>query len=157
MDFIQPGAVIGQGERIVSQPIVVDDGVLFSTVIPLSIPCQTGGSGWLMAIQDNGARFPGSPIDFNNDNEMSDSDKVTSAGGSETAGSGFKSKDGILFKPSVIEGNKLKRVYVPGSELAGDDASGTSVFGACMKVEGCGPPGPPGGGLSRRVSWRQIR
>ncbi len=109
-----------------------------------------------MVLQNNGARFPGSPLDYNDDNNIDDSDKITLADNSKVGSSGLKSKQGILFKPTIVEGTVLGQVYLPGSDLAGEEDSGTTKRGKCMKIGGCKPPGPPVG-PAKRVSWRQLK
>ncbi len=60
------------GERVVSNPAVRGDIVYFNTVIPSAIPCQFGGSGWLMAVSTaNGGRPDNAPFDVTKDDAVS--------------------------------------------------------------------------------------
>lgn len=49
MDLVSPGDDY-QGERVVTNPIVRDDRVIFSTLIPNDDVCGSGGSSWVMIL-----------------------------------------------------------------------------------------------------------
>jgi type IV pilus assembly protein PilY1 len=146
MDLKSP-TLGGQGERVVSDPIVRQDRVIFVTLIPVNTTCEPGGTGWFMELQINGARFTGSPIDVNKDNKIDENDLI-----GDLAMSGKKSKHGIIQKPAVVGGSGDKEVKAFGFE---DTFKDTELE---CKETGCGgPPSapPPPSGATRR-SWRQI-
>lgn len=77
MDLITPGASDGAGERVVANPVLINDAVAFVTFIPDSNPCNFGGSSWLMEMNPKtGGRFPAPKLDANNDGVIDENDVV---------------------------------------------------------------------------------
>lgn len=66
------------GERMVVTPIVNDNMVFFTTLIPnASAPCAFGGTGWLLACRLENCGQPNEVVfDVNTDQDLNDQDKV---------------------------------------------------------------------------------
>mgnify|MGYP003387320785 CR=1 FL=1 len=98
------------GERQVSNMIIRNGRLIFTTLIPSDNPCDFGGTGWLMEVNVNtGARLSYSPFDLNSDGTFDISDFVN-AGDLDGDGhddyvavSGKKSTVGIIPTPSITE------------------------------------------------------
>lgn len=124
------------GERIVADPLVRGDYVIFTTMIPDSTVCSYGGSGWIMGVKLVNGGMPEDPLwDINNDGVFNDDDLI----GDDESPSGVLVEYGMPNQAKVL-GNL---VYVtdtsgdtPDDPLKGDFYEG------------------PGEG---RLSWREIR
>jgi len=145
MDLINQGEspMDNEGERVVSDPILRVDRIVFTTLLPSVDPCEFGGSGWLMVLDAfSGARLPETPFDLNGDGTFTTSDFATSSSGADVAVSGKKSKIGIIPTPGVITSGGGGPDYLVQSGSSGSTAS--DAFN----------PGPRSYG---RQSWREIR
>ncbi len=129
-----------EGERVVADPILRNDKIIFTTIIPSTDVCSFGGSGWLMELSaQDGNRLDYSPFDLNGDGLFSSSDFVN-LNGTMVPVSGRKSEVGIIPAPGILSMGTKEMKYVPGSsgeidvisENAGDSQQG-------------------------RQSWRQLR
>ena len=144
MDLIQPPSPTKQGERIVSSPIVRGNTVIFTTLIPINAECEPSGTGWLMELDINGARFTGAPFDINGDGLINDGDiNLLSAVAPGKSASGIKSTVGIIETPTIVGGNTTENKFLNGSSSE------------IMRITEC----PPGGCVTtgKRISWRQFR
>lgn len=151
LDLVPPGGV-GQGERAVSTPVLRNDRVIFTTLIPITTTCSPGGTSWLMELdQHTGSRLGGTPFDLNGDGRVNDADLV-SLDGSPVAASGLKSNVGIIKTPAIISCEKgLDCKYASGSN------SGMMTVKESAPTDDSGGGG--GGGVlsGKRISWRQLR
>ncbi len=133
----------GSGERQVSNPILRAGRILFTTLIPVTDPCGSGGTSWLMEMDAlSGSRLPYSPFDLNHDYEFNVADFAIVTVDSEPVAvpvSGRMSLEGIIKTPGVISGDQIEFKY----------ASGTSG-GIDTTIENTGRQ-------RGRQSWRQIR
>lgn len=151
MDLLKPGSPnpIYQNEKQVTNPIVRDGHVIFTTVIPETDPCSGGGRSWIMELDVlSGARLDEPPFDLNNDGKFDDADliPVTDANGDTiyVSPSALASEDGmgILQTPGVVDSSTgpVQYKYSPGSS------------GSIQRITE-----NPGAGTTGRQSWRQIR
>lgn len=138
LDLVSPrnGA---EGERIVSAPLIWNDRVIYTTMIPSADPCRFGGSSWVMEVDPfHGSRLSFSVFDLDEDGRYDQADFVTLADASGQARavpvSGRRTRSGITPTPAVIDGQK----YI-------SSASG----GVPQRV--------PQFQLDGRQSWRQLR
>jgi type IV pilus assembly protein PilY1 len=134
-----------KGEMQVTDSVLRNGRVVFTTLIPDPDPCNSGGTSWLMEMDAlSGARMQLTPFDNNRDGQFSNSDFVTVTlpdGTTVTvATSGLQSSVGITPKPGILAGEKAEYKYTPGT--SGDIQ---------MTVEN------PGANALGRQSWRQIR
>ncbi len=139
IDLIDTNTSDNQGERVVTSPLVKNGAIYFSTLIPVSAVCQSGGTGWLMILDaTDGSRLTSSPFDLNGDGIFNKSDNVTSSdGGDPVAVSGAKSQAGIISEPAIIQSGDGLSQYITVS-----NSSGTIGLGAGV-LEPIPPSGPP--------------
>lgn len=127
-------------ERVVTNPLVRGDVVLFTTTIPDSDPCLGGGTGWLMAANFlTGGSTADIEFDVNGDGVLDDLDKTD--GGDTVEG---KKLDPGLGMPSdtACMGNNC---YISGTNVVeGDEVSKTDV----KDLGGIG---------TGRLSWEELR
>jgi type IV pilus assembly protein PilY1 len=130
------------GERQVSDSILRNGRIIFTTLIPDTEPCSFGGDSWLMELNAiTGNRLSESPFDLNGDDKFDDKDLVNIGGSQEpVAVSGMKSAVGILPTPTILSSGSVEYKY--GSGTTGD------IF---TTVES---PGNDGRG---RIAWRQLQ
>lgn len=144
INLIENGASSNYGERVVSQPILRNANIIFSTLLPSPNPCSVGGTSWLMELNAASGGTPTqSPFDVNNDGNFSTADYLTVTNGSNTATSyvsGFQSSVGVIGMPAVfLSLDKEKEVKV---------LNGMQGISTLQENPGTGPLG--------RQNWRQI-
>jgi Tfp pilus assembly protein, tip-associated adhesin PilY1 len=140
MDLVSPGDNY-IGERVVSNPLLRNDRVIFTTVIPDVDPCGFGGTSWLMELDAiTGKRLDEAPFDTNHDGKFDDNDFVP--GSPALPPSGMQSEVGITPEPGVLTdpSHGIEYKYTPGT------SGNIQVVGE-----------NPGAGNVGRQSWRQIR
>jgi type IV pilus assembly protein PilY1 len=136
-----------QGERQVSNSIIRNGRIIFTTLLPSADPCSFGGTSWLMELDAySGARLTYSPFDVNNDNYFTADDYVN-VGDIDGDGvddyvpvSGKQSKVGIISTPTVINAQGDIEIKINFGS-----SSSTEIT-----VENKGP------GSNGRQSWRQL-
>jgi len=130
------------GERQVSDSILRNQRIIFTTTIPDARVCSFGGTSWLMEFDAlNGNRLETSPFDTNNDHVVNDADKISISGQSQTvAVSGVQSTQGILATPTILSSGETEIIYSSGST--------GSIFTTI---------GDPGPGTKGRQAWRQLQ
>lgn len=128
-----------QGELIVGNPLLRAGNVIFTTIIPESDSCVSGGSSWLMELDArSGGPPPYQPFDNNNDRFVNSGDLS-----SDNITAGWQGKDtGIYTDPSII--------YNPLDNLDLKVISTSS--GQLVNVVEQSPPSSLG-----RKQWRKIR
>jgi type IV pilus assembly protein PilY1 len=143
IDLVSPSGF--QGEMQVTDPVLRNGRVIFTTLIPDTDVCAYGGRSWLMEMDAiSGSRLSYSPFDFNDDKSFNETDYITVTVGATTLtvpASGF-SQGQILAQPRLLAGENQDFGIVPGS---GSQEP---------------PPLPgfsPGPGATGRQSWRQLR
>jgi type IV pilus assembly protein PilY1 len=128
-----------EGEMQVTDSLIRNGHVVFTTLVPTADPCDNGGSSWLMELNlFTGARLAKTPFDLNN-NQLFD-DFLTRAGQADQIVSGIRTAVGITPKPAPLSGEKCDYLIFPGT------SGGTETR--------CRDPGPRGFG---RQSWRQAQ
>lgn len=141
------------GEKVVTNPVLRGDRIIFTTLIPSDDPCQSGGEGWLMELRaSNGGRLTQSPFDVTGDGTISDEDLLISnaTGSNPVAVSGRKST-GIPSAPTILVGGPPNQV--PGQKnCAREECKYIST--SAGTIETVTEKLPPN---YRRNSWRQIR
>ncbi len=127
------------GERVVADPVIYEDLVLFNTSIPSTNPCDPGGSGFLMLVdQINGGKGDTAGFDFDGDGEVNTDDGVNDDGGHSKNPGGKKITDGGLPSKPKILGNKL---YITSTE----------------SDKPVPPVTLPTKAVNRRLSWQELR
>jgi type IV pilus assembly protein PilY1 len=102
-----PALVPTTGERAVFQPTVINGRLIFTTLVPSTATCSSGGESFLMVLDNmTGGRFTQSPFDVSGDGTINSSDLVTVAGQSVAVSgvaTGIGSTGGIAGTPTVIK------------------------------------------------------
>jgi type IV pilus assembly protein PilY1 len=139
-----------QGEKQVTNSLLRDGKIVFTTLISSLAVCDAGGSGWLMELDArDGSRLGDTPFDLNGDGVFNNQDLVVSpaAGGStqnaDVPVSGAKSQNGILSAPSLIVGEGGVVDYIGVS-----NTDGTIGLGAILGGTNSGSGGGQGSGNS---------
>jgi type IV pilus assembly protein PilY1 len=149
MDLLSPNTPTFRGEMQVSDSVLRNGRIIFTTLIPDPDPCSAGGTSWLMEMEAlSGARLEASPLDNNRDGLFTDQDFVTVTIDGvvvRVAVSGMQSEVGIAQRPGILSGDTAEYKYLSGTTAS---ASGSNIQRA---VEN---PGPNARG---RQSWRQIK
>lgn len=131
-----------RGERVAVAPLLVDDRVLFTTLIPNTAKCSFGGTSWLLEMNYlTGEKFSYPLFDSNGDGVINSNDGIYS---------GIRSNTGIQSRPSII--NIPPKDGLPGG--VGKVQQGTNISAAT----GAGLTttlNPPSNKLPR-TSWRPL-
>lgn len=147
LDLSYPSA---QGERVVSDAVIDNGRIIFTTLTPQGNACSYGGTSWLMELNaDNGGTLTGqSPFDVNGDGKINANDYVTvtytdpATNKSVTVSvpvSGKQSNVGIIKTPGIISAGNLEYKIYSGS----NGSVGVTV-----------ESGNPDTG---RLSWQQLQ
>jgi len=140
------------GERQVTDSILRDNRIIFTTLIPSPDPCDSGGTGWLMEIDaKDGSRLEFSPFDLNADGEFDGKDHVR-----------LVDLDGDGVLDPVPPGGKKSEVGIPSTPGIVTDSGNPNnsprelkyTSGSTGEIEiTTENPGP--GNVGRR-SWREL-
>jgi len=143
-----------EGERQVSDALIRDGQVIFTTLIPNQDECGDGGTSWLMALDlFNGGQLDITPFNMNGDKLFNQNDyvtvEITLPNGTKkritVPVSGIKTKVGITPRPASISSG-------PDSSTGNCDYLIMPGTTGDVQTE-CRNPGPRGVG---RQSWRQL-
>jgi type IV pilus assembly protein PilY1 len=140
--------VPGTGEKVVFDPIITTGKIVFTTLLPSNVPCQAGGTSFLMDLDPvTGSRLLFSPFDLNSDKTFNSSDFVN-FGGVNIPVSGLQSTIGIVPQPTIIS--------IPGQQSEIKVLSGSSG-GLTAILENAPNSTPTGAGrVGRRITWREL-
>lgn len=140
------------GERAVTQPLLLDSRILFTTVIPSDDPCNNGGDGWLMELNAyNGGRLATSPFDVNGDGSFTSADFIAGGSGTNVAAGG-KKFSGIPSAPSVLLGGSPAATPACTGPKCKEQKLISTTDGAIQ-----GQENNPQECSYCRASWRQVR
>ncbi|MEE9352749.1 MAG: PilC/PilY family type IV pilus protein, partial [Thiotrichaceae bacterium] len=142
MDLLKPPGDVARGERVISQALLREGRLIFTTMIPPRNSCSVSGTSWLMELKAlDGNRLGEIPFDTNNDKKFTVDDNVDYQEQS-TIISGIQDTSlGVIFSsPTIINhSTQAEGKYVTGS-------SGTiGMFRESASR------------ASGRMSWRQLR
>jgi type IV pilus assembly protein PilY1 len=140
-----------EAEKQVTDPVLRNGRVIFTTTIPDSDVCAYGGRSWIMELNSlTGAQLSYSPFDLNGDKKFNDKDLVSvTINGTvqQVSVTGLGSTDGLLTKPGIISGGNVEYAVSSGT-------GGNSNTNGDHLDEYTQNPGP---GALGRQSWRQLR
>ena len=135
----------------VTDSIIREGQVIFTTLIPNTDPCGYGGRSWLMALNVfTGAFLDHSPFDLNKDGKFDIHDYVPGPGGQQAV-SGIQTEVGITPKPADLATQPGNGPH-QNSDCPGNLLIMPGTTGGMQTL--CRNPGPRSTG---RQSWRQIR
>ena len=132
------------GERSISNPILLQGHIIFTTFLPPNNSCVVGGDSWLMELDaSNGSRTDNSVLDVNGSGTVNASDLVQANfdanndgvvdSKDKVAASGVKSTVGAAGTPAIIttkKGNQMKFLSgTSGNIMAVGEAPGQLVQG----------------------------
>ena len=114
LDLLPPPNPPGtfQGEMQVSDSILRNGRIIFTTLIPDADLCSAGGSSWLMEMDGlTGARLKESPFDINNDGQFNASDfvNITLADGTVVCGTIIRIAVGSGHRPMPWHPQRRRR------------------------------------------------
>jgi type IV pilus assembly protein PilY1 len=134
LDLISP--VSGyQGERSVSDPLVRDERVIFTTLLPNSDPCSFGGKSWFMVLDLlSGGRLTEAQLDTDGDGDVDENDRSSS--GTQQDGAGTEAN-----AASCLDANCA-------GDIALNSDSGGKLNQMILRSYGA---------ARGRQSWRQVR
>lgn len=141
IELLSPSATSNTGERVVTEPIIRYDRVVFVSVIPSSDPCQYGGESWLMEVDAlTGGRYKDVVLDINKDSQFNTTDTI-SWNSTDIPVSGIKSGSGVgMFdKPAVVKAGSKEYKIMSGT---------TGKIQVAVEA---------GSGSSPRTSWKQLQ
>jgi type IV pilus assembly protein PilY1 len=110
LDLVDPDDGKNHGERQVSDSVLRNNRVIFTTVLPAEDPCQFGGSSWLMELDARTGGAPPYPVfDVDGDGAFelglvggSTQGDALAVNGKEYSPAGVKSQAGILPTPAIL-------------------------------------------------------
>ncbi|WP_231369956.1 pilus assembly protein [Thioalkalivibrio sp. ALE17] len=124
LDFPEP-----RGERVVTQPVLIDGRVEFVTLIPFDDPCAGGGTSALFSLNAATGGRPSNPVfDLNRDGDFDSGDTIT-INGEEVAPSSIDPGLGIIGRPTLIRNPADGRLYrvISGTEGEGIEEAPLAV------------------------------
>jgi type IV pilus assembly protein PilY1 len=135
------------GERVASKPTLYSNRILFTTLIPDSAVCASGGTGWLMELDAvGGGPLSGPSFDVNGDGVVDSADNLGTAG---SYASGVKQTS---LPSAVVVQKNFTSAGQPVNKITSQSASrsGAGVGGAVHIDKNAALP------TAKRSSWRQI-
>lgn len=149
----QSGNTANKGERVVADPVLRSDRIVFSAMSPSSDPCDLGGESWLMELNSaSGGRVQIPTFDLNDDGVFTTADNQTVTGGGSTVVGGIKSEVGILTTPVILQNNNTNYAGEGNANSASELKFISGSSGEIQTVLESRPISHVG-----RQSWRQIQ
>lgn len=143
MDLYYAGS--NHGERQVTNALLRNGRIIFTTLIPSTDVCSYGGTGWLMELDAfSGGALSEVPYDLNNDGNYDEQDKTASG----AVPAGVQASDGIPSAPAV-----LVRTGSGGGSGNNDELKATSKSTGAIETTG----ESSGRRNSGRQNWRLIQ
>jgi len=137
--FDFPAPPLGFGaERQITDPVLSNGKIIFTTGLPNSQACSGGGDSWLMELDAlSGSMLTTQVFDTNGDGYINAADQIT---GGRKISNNLASAPGILGGAGGSSSSKLENKYL--------NLSGGSIEKVLEKAGGLG---------SGRVSWRELQ
>ncbi len=153
IDLISPGNVF-RGEMQVTDSVLRDERVVFTTLLPNTDPCGYGGDSYIMIMDALTGGQLSNTFDLDNDGNFTNDDKYDD-GSTKQAASGMQFENGIATRPTIVTNGVIDVLVMQGTGDGDDDPENDDD-------DGCGPglctqniQAPPG--FFGRQSWRQLR
>ncbi|MEQ5836531.1 PilC/PilY family type IV pilus protein [Marinobacter sp. NFXS9] len=155
----EDGNTDNRGERVIYEPTIRNDRIIFTTLEPSKDQCSAGGSGWLMELSAlSGSRLADSPFDTNNDGQFDEKDLIDfeeddkncdgdDCAKNNLAGGGRKKNEGgIPTTPAISD--------VPGSCAAGQCTEKKFIGTSNAKIDVVTESAKAS--TQGRQSWREV-
>ena len=160
MDLVSPGNVF-RGEMQVTDSVLRDERIVFTTLVPKAAPCGYGGDSYIMLLDAlTGGRL-GNTFDLDGDGEFSNDDKYDD-GTSQESVSGLQFENGIATRPTIVTNGVIDVLLMQGTgdsnDEPDDDEEGEEDDDGCdddSTLCSQSIQAPPG--FYGRQSWRQLR
>ena len=138
------------GEKQVTDPVLREGRIIFTTLIPSTDPCTPGGTGWLMELNtENGGQLKDT-FDLNGNGTFTSADRITVGGQSVGAAGIQPTTGGAMSSPIVLTSPPTSRPPTTGSAACKEIKLSQTTDGSIVKVaETCRPGG--------REAWRQLK
>lgn len=155
LDLISPGDVF-RGEMQVTDSVLRDERIVFTTLVPNADPCGYGGDSYIMILNALTGGQLTNTFDLNGDGQFSNDDKYDD-GSTQTAVGGLEFQNGIATRPTIVTNGVIDVLMLQGSGDGNDDLDDENDDDNCQPGAPCtqniqAPPGFYG-----RQSWRQLR
>lgn len=131
------------GERVISNAVIINDTVFFTTYIPNSDPCGQGGSSWFMFVNAVDGGTPLEPVISISGDRLIDTDDLVTLNAETSAPSGLL-VEGTLGSPTLDFGDGQNGNN--GSALIHTEG-GIDNLATNLRERA----------LGRRLSWRELR
>ncbi len=139
----------------VTDSVLRDERIVFTTLIPNADPCGYGGDSYIMIMDAlTGGRLKNT-FDLNGDGQFGNEDKYND-GTNRNAATGLQFENGIATRPTIVTNGVIDVLMMQGSG-DGDEDPDDLDDDDCEPGAPCtqniqAPPGFYG-----RQSWRQLR
>ncbi|MGH8653061.1 MAG: PilC/PilY family type IV pilus protein [Gammaproteobacteria bacterium] len=158
MDLVNKGVtpLDNKGEKQVTESILRNGRIVFTTLVPSVDPCDFGGTGWLMELDAaTGGQLDEPLFDLDQDGKFNQDDYVQQTITADFDGdgtvekrvvppSGKRCKEGICARPGVVAGT--------GKD---DDKEYKFSSGSTGNIERTVENA--GAGYAERISWRELK
>jgi type IV pilus assembly protein PilY1 len=157
IDLVPPSGIL-EGEKQITNSVLRNHRIIFTTLIPSGDPCTAGGTSWLMELDArDGSQLDFSPFDLNNDGEFTSDEYVTVTVDNDGDGDQEEVTIPVSGKKTSVGNASTVAISIGGEQ--GDRevkyASGTQAGGNGPGIDVTTEnPGRSGFG---RQSWRQIK
>lgn len=125
MDLVNRHAstVDNAGERQVTESLLRNGRIIFTTHLPSSAPCTPGGSSWLMELDAaTGSRLDETPFDLDRNRVFDEEDYTYNEPGvQDVPPGGLRPQEGIISSPGVLRDSNSEVKYLSGSTGAISD------------------------------------
>jgi len=123
LELTSPGNNGHQGEQQVTEPILRGGRIIFTTLIPSTLPCDFSGDGWLTELN----ALDGQPIteilfDLDGDQDFDTNDLATITVDGQTTKitpSAKKSKVAVIQEPAIVAAGTKEYKFTSGAKDAG--------------------------------------
>ncbi|WP_232199262.1 pilus assembly protein [Thioalkalivibrio sp. ALE20] len=126
-------AADAEGERVVTQPVLIDGRVEFVTLIPFDDPCRGGGTSFLFALDAASGGRPDDPVfDIGGSSGSFGEEDLVEHDGEEIPPSAVDPGVGIAGRPTVVRDPETGQVFrlISGTEDEKiDEAPGAAGLG----------------------------
>ncbi|MDT8377017.1 MAG: PilC/PilY family type IV pilus protein [Mariprofundaceae bacterium] len=144
MDLQNPAnSNANEGERLITNPILIAGRIIFATFLPPVDVCSGGGDSWIIELDAiDGSRLESSVWDINMDTSVDGGDYVDVGGGNLMQVSGTASTVGAVASPTVVS--------LPGGQRQIKLLSGTTGMVETIHEA-------PGDAARARQSWIRLQ
>ncbi len=138
------------GERVLASAVNLNERLVFSSLVPATVACESKGSSWLYEVDAlSGAAFPSVALDVNNDGKFDANDKVSG-----------KFVAAVAIDATVSGVTAIRTVDEPETGLGAPSSGGCRAGDIKLVTASVYSPGTQQRctpGATFRTGWRQLR